>query len=75
MTRVLSGTSHRLPRDLALRVSAGRPDRSKATQLSRKSTAVDRMVHYYFLDTAQQPTPALGRLVDRFLAISWQERW
>jgi trehalose/maltose hydrolase-like predicted phosphorylase len=45
MTLVVSGTSHQLTRDQALRVSVGRPDRSKAPQLLGKSPAVDHMAH------------------------------
>ena len=45
MTLVVSGTSHKLSRHQALRVSVGRPDRSKALQLLGKSPAVDHMAH------------------------------
>ena len=45
MTLVVSGMSHKLSRDQALRVSVGRPDRSKAPQLLGKSPAVDHMAH------------------------------
>ena len=45
MTLVIEGTSHRLRRKQALRVSVGRPDRSKAPHLPDKSPAVDHLVH------------------------------
>ena len=45
MTLVVSGTSHQLRRDQALRVSVGRPDRSKVPQLPVRSPAIDHMAH------------------------------
>ena len=45
MTLVVSGTSHQLRRGQALRVSLGRPDRSRAPQLPGKSPAVAHMAH------------------------------
>jgi len=45
MTLVVSGTPHQLRRDKALRVSVGRPDRSKSPQLPGKSPAVDHMAN------------------------------
>jgi hypothetical protein len=45
MTLVVSGKSHQLRRDQALRVSVERPDRSKSPQPSDKSPAVDHMAH------------------------------
>jgi trehalose/maltose hydrolase-like predicted phosphorylase len=45
MTLVVSGTSHQLRSDQALRVSIGRPDGPKAPQLPGKSPAVAHMAH------------------------------
>jgi hypothetical protein len=45
MTLVISGTSHQLRRDQALRVSVRRPDRSKVPQLPVRSPAIDHMAH------------------------------
>ena len=45
MTLVVSGTSHQLRHGQALRVSLGRPDRSKSPQLSGKSPAVVHIAH------------------------------
>jgi len=45
MTLVVSGTSHQLGCNQALRVSLGRPDRSRAPQLPGKSPAVAHMAH------------------------------
>jgi hypothetical protein len=60
MTLVVSGTSHQLSRDQALRVPVGRPDRSKAPQLLGKFRRLITWRTRYFSDMAQQPTSASG---------------
>ena len=47
MTLVVSGTSHELRRNQVLRVSAGRPDRSRLGQQARRA-AIDHKAHWYF---------------------------
>jgi trehalose/maltose hydrolase-like predicted phosphorylase len=50
MTLVVSGTSHELRRNQALRVSSARPDRSKAHQSSSSSPAADHKANSRFLE-------------------------
>ena len=50
MTLVVSGTSHELRRNQVLRVSSGRPDRSKARQPSSSSPAADHKANSRFLE-------------------------
>ena len=50
MTLVVGGTSHELRRDQALRVSLGRPDRSKARQAPSLSPAADHKANLRFLE-------------------------
>jgi trehalose/maltose hydrolase-like predicted phosphorylase len=50
MTLVVSGTSHELRRDQALRVSTARPNRSKARQPSSSSPAADNKANSRLLE-------------------------